>query len=251
MRHAHRLCRVFSSAAAEAPPAGGGNVHQHVAGRLALGRPSPTTLSVNGVYHVRHTAVEATEAGAMSAPRDGMWTFSRPLDKLGQPAKRGTDASARLNEHTMVVGGACSAVLSGKNLHRVLQPGFQLESRVMAALAEGKPAPPLSIHTSAGTPPALGGFVAALKDHLPWPGLGTDNPDNLRQRRDLGPLRSAALGEELGMPDNDWFISLQVEGKYLRRDPRGPPQLDFHGRAEMRDILCSQVLPPSGLRSTS
>ena len=122
MRHARQLRRAFSSAAAaEAPPSGTGKaLHQHVAGRLALGRPSPTTLSVNGVHHVRHTAVEATEVGAMAAPRDGAWTFSRPLDKLGQPAKRGTAASERKDEHTMVVGGACSAVLSGKNLHRVL-----------------------------------------------------------------------------------------------------------------------------------
>ena len=59
-----------------------------------------------------------------------------------------------------------------KRARRTLQPGFDLESRAMAALAAGEPAPALSIHTSAGTPPALGGFLHALAQHLPWPGIG-------------------------------------------------------------------------------
>jgi len=204
-----QLRRLLSSAAGgDASSA----VHKHVAGRLALGRPSPTTLSVNGVHHVRHTAIDETVPGALAPPVPGAWTFARPLDQLGRaPAKRGTAASTRPQEHTMVVGGACSAVFSGKNLHRVLLPGYELESRAMEALARGEPAPPLSIHTSAGSPPALGGFVQALKQHLPWPGLV--DTTNLNPRRDLGPERHAAVGEEYrDLPDNDWFVSLQVEG---------------------------------------
>ena len=69
--------------------------------------------------------------------------------------------------------------------------------RAMAALASGSPAPPLSIHTSAGTPAALGGFLHALSKHLPW---------------DV-----AADG------DADWFASLQVaphpHHTWLRNDP--------------------------------
>ena len=111
--------RFFSSEGAGADHSE--EVQQHFAGRSALGRPSPTTLSVNGVHHVRHAAVDANTPGAMAAPRDGSWLFSRP-------SLRGAEAERGRQEETMVVGAACSAVLTGENLHRVLQPGFELES---------------------------------------------------------------------------------------------------------------------------
>ena len=66
----------------------------------------------------------------------------------------------------------------------------------MAALASGSPAPPLSIHTSAGTPAALGGFLHALSKHLPW---------------DV-----AADG------DADWFASLQVTPRLHYNHPCSP-----------------------------
>jgi hypothetical protein len=243
MRHGRReLRRLLSTDAASGSAAGAAAVHQHVAGRLALGRPSPTTLSVNGIHHVRHTAVDETTPGALAPPTLGAWTFARPLDQLGcAPAKRGTVASTRPQEHTMVVGGACSAVFSGKNLHRVLLPGYELETRAMEALANGEPAPPLSIHTSAGTPPALGGFVQALKQHLPWPGL-VDTSD-LSPRRNLGAERQAVLGKDHDdLPDNDWFVSLQVEGASavwaavdLLMQLQG-----VHGRSDARKVAVGQ-----------
>lgn len=157
------------------------------AGRNALGRPSPTTFSINGVYHVRHNAVGAETPGAMVPPPKSLrdWAmFARPLDKEGKPARRGTPESVLVPEHTMVVGAACSTCFSGKNLAKVLQPGFEFERRAMDNLQAGWPAPPLSIHTSAGTSAALGGFIHALSKHMPW---------------------SDSTG-------TDWFVSLQVEG---------------------------------------
>lgn len=158
------------------------------AGRNALGRPSPTTFSINGVYHVRHNTEAAEIPGAIVAPPKSLrdWAlFARPLNKEGKPARRGTTESVMVPEHTMVVGAACSTCFSGKNLAKILQPGFEFERRAMDSLHAGWAAPPLSIHTSAGTSSALGGFIHALSKHLPW----SDCPTG-----------------------TDWFVSLQVEG---------------------------------------
>ena len=71
---------------------------------------------------------------------------------------------------TRVVGAACSEVLGGANLAALLRPGFELEQRAMAALANGAPAEVLSIHTSAGVPEQLATFIDALGPHVPGGG---------------------------------------------------------------------------------
>lgn len=83
------------------------------------------------------------------------------------------------------MGLACSECFSGKNLYRILKPGFDFEARVMERLVLGNSAPPLSTHTSAGVSPALADFVVALEKHLPW--------KNMEEQR-------------------DWLVSLQLEG---------------------------------------
>eukprot|EP01051_Picozoa_sp_SAG22_P002717 SAG22_NODE_124_length_18884_cov_34.149367_2_plen_565_part_00 len=181
---------------------------EHFAGRGGLGRPSVTTLSVHGVHHRRHTKIGHNAPGAMSKPNSHGWSFATPLGLADDSPSGGGGGGGIREEATMVVGAACSTIFSGANLARALQPGFDLEARAMAALAAGQPAPPLSIHTSAGTPPALGGFLHELGKHLPWPGLGGDDPANRLPRRELGEGRH--LGD--GGDDDDWFVSLQVEG---------------------------------------
>jgi len=74
-------------------------------------------------------------------------------------------------------------VLSGPRLAKVLGPAVELQTRALECLSRGEACEPLSIHTSAGVPAALGGFLEALAVHLPW----------------------AASGE-------DWFVNLQLEG---------------------------------------
>lgn len=81
------------------------------------------------------------------------------------------------------IGLACSECFSGPRLAQLLQPGFEYEQQVMMDLMAGKPAPPLSIHTSGGVPAALSTFIDTLEPHLPW------------------------KGKEL-----DWCLSLQLEG---------------------------------------
>ena len=80
-----------------------------------------------------------------------------------------------------VLGGACSEVLGGANLAKVLQSGFEKEARVMEALRQSQPAEALSVHTSAGVPAELDAFLKALKPHLPVDG-------------------------------DDWCVNLQLEG---------------------------------------
>ena len=80
-----------------------------------------------------------------------------------------------------VLGGACSEAFGGANLARVLRKGFELEQRAMASLHRNEPAECLSVHTSAGVPPALADFLAALRPHLPTAG-------------------------------DDWCVNLQAEG---------------------------------------
>ena len=80
-----------------------------------------------------------------------------------------------------VLGGACSEVLGGANLAKVLQSGFEKETRVMEALRQSQPAEVLSVHTSAGVPAEMDAFLRALKPHLPVDG-------------------------------DDWCVNLQLEG---------------------------------------
>jgi len=118
--------------------------HPRFAGRTPVGSPLTVTQTKQGVEHNRLTADTAS--------------------------------------NTMVIGAACSEVFSGPVLHSILKPGFDYETQVMQRLEAGDAAPPLSIHTSAGTPSALGNFVNAIEPHLPW------------------------------REPEDWFMSLQIEG---------------------------------------
>jgi len=81
---------------------------------------------------------------------------------------RHTRLSRGALEETMVIGAACSQVFTGRNLHKVLQPAHQYQATQLESLARAGPAAPFTIHTSAGVPEHLGGFLQALKDHLPW-----------------------------------------------------------------------------------
>ena len=88
------------------------------------------------------------------------------------------------SQEILSVGLACSECFHGPRLAKLLKPGMDYEQKVMEQLMAGDMASPLSIHTSSGVPEALGGFVDALAQHLPWSNL-----------------------EEL-----DWCVSLQIEG---------------------------------------
>mmetsp|Transcript_29717 Transcript_29717/g.74674 ORF Transcript_29717/g.74674 Transcript_29717/m.74674 type:complete len:477 (+) Transcript_29717:47-1477(+) len=86
-------------------------------------------------------------------------------------------------EETLVLGAACSEVLSGPRLAKVLRPAVDLQTRTLEALVAGQASEPLSIHTSAGLPAPLGAFVDTLSVHLPWSDA-----------------------------EEDWFLNLQLEG---------------------------------------
>lgn len=100
------------------------------------------------------------------------------------------DAQIRLlpsgeKEEVLAVGLACSECFSGPRLAKLLQPGFEYERQVMEDMMAGNFAAPLSIHTSAGVPAALSGFIDTLGPLLPW----KTAEENL-----------------------DWCVSLQLEG---------------------------------------
>jgi adenosylmethionine-8-amino-7-oxononanoate aminotransferase len=122
-------------------------IHCHFAGRRPAGTDHAVTLAKDGVRH---------------------------RQRLPNGSER----------EIIACGLACSECFSGTNLHRILQPGFELEQKVMEDLMLGKPATPLSIHTSSGVTDALAPFLEALELHLPWKNK-----------------------EEL-----DWCVSLQLEG---------------------------------------
>jgi len=120
--------------------------HVHFACRVPAGSKLPICISKDGVNHV--------------------------IEKDGT------------NKDITSIGLACSECFSGPRLAELLQPGFEYEQRVMVDLMCGKPAAPLSIHTSGGVPAVLSDFILALEPHLPWKGKET----------------------------LDWCVSLQLEG---------------------------------------
>ena len=71
-------------------------------------------------------------------------------------------------------GLACSEIFSGPLLGKCLKSGVDYEMESLDALMNGNAAKTLSVHTSAGIPPAMRDFLAALKNHLPWSDLGED-----------------------------------------------------------------------------
>jgi len=123
--------------------------HGNFAGRYPAGIAQPITLAKNGVRHIR-------------------------LLPSGE------------KEEVLAVGLACSECFSGPRLAKLLQPGFEYEKQAMEDMMAGNFAAPLSIHTSAGVPAALSGFIEALEPLLPW---------------------KATPEEKL-----DWCVSLQLEG---------------------------------------
>jgi adenosylmethionine-8-amino-7-oxononanoate aminotransferase len=96
--------------------------------------------------------------------------------------RKGGATFERVDGPIRVVGGAASEILGGANLAAVLEDGFAVEARAMAALRRGESAEALSVHTSAGVPAALDRFLAALAPHVPRRGAG------------------------------DWCVNLQAEG---------------------------------------
>eukprot|EP00729_Bicosta_minor_P018341 gene18341-35533_t len=124
----------------------------------------------------------------------------------------GGDGGGSSEKEMMVVGAACSDVFSGPRLAAILEDGLAYEQSVVetlklqgdgagsttattttttattdaAAAATSTPfADVLTMHTSAGAPPAVDGFVDALAAHLPW---------------------AEAVEED------DWFVNMQLEG---------------------------------------
>jgi len=101
------------------------------------------------------------------------------LSKQGIRLKR---LRAGHEEETFALGAACSEVFTGQRLAKVLRPAVDYQVKALQSLEQGEACRPLSIHTSAGIPAALGSFVEALEPHLPWP------------------------------KGDDWFVNLQQEG---------------------------------------
>jgi len=71
-------------------------------------------------------------------------------------------------QETFVLGGACSEIFSGSRLAKVLTTGVEAQKRALEQLHADTYAETLSIHTSAGLPPAASDFLEALAPHLPW-----------------------------------------------------------------------------------
>lgn len=97
-------------------------------------------------------------------------------------------------EEVFAVGAACSEVLSGPRLAKVLRPAVESQVQALEALQGDGNSPddgycPLSVHTSLGLPPAYGPFVEELRKHLPWREDNCATDDN-----------------------SDWFVNLQLEG---------------------------------------
>jgi len=122
------------------------DAHTHFAGRVTAGTQLPICVSKNGVNHV----IEKNET----------------------------------RKEILSIGLACSECFSGPRLAGILKRGFEYEKQVMMDLIAGKPAAPLSIHTSGGVPQPLSDFISTLEAHLPW-----------NDRESL-----------------DWCVSLQLEG---------------------------------------
>lgn len=102
-----------------------------------------------------------------------------------------TDPVSGTESEVMAIGLACSEVFSGHRLAQLLRPGFNYEREVLGQLEADCPAQALSIHTSAGVPPALSQLIVALGESLPW--------------ADFTETGAA-------VPPDDWCVSLQVEG---------------------------------------
>ena len=119
--------------------------NKRFAGRVPVGTSHPITVTKEGQFHVRrHVSGEEITV--------------------------------------LACGLACSEIVSGPNLANVIKAGLEYEKRTVELLEQGLPAPPLSIHTSAGVPDALSDFIQELSKHLPW--------------RDT----------------DDWCVTLQMEG---------------------------------------
>ncbi|CAK9096373.1 Acetylornithine aminotransferase (ACOAT) [Durusdinium trenchii] len=84
-------------------------------------------------------------------------------------------------EETFLLGAACSEVFTGPRLAKVLRPALEHQRLAIEKMERGESWEPLSIHTSAGFPGALTGFVECLEKNLPWTG-------------------------------SDWFVNVQQEG---------------------------------------
>jgi adenosylmethionine-8-amino-7-oxononanoate aminotransferase/alkylhydroperoxidase family enzyme len=82
-------------------------------------------------------------------------------------SKSGFTLSRSGSGEVRLLGGACSEVLGGANLAKLLKNGYNLEVRAMEAMQRDEPAAALSVHTSAGVPPELDEFLKALEPHIP------------------------------------------------------------------------------------
>ena len=122
-------------------------------------------LAVQGVVQPAPGAVSTSPAGYNVNRFAGRYALGKNLPAVDK--KKGFAMNRVDSGEVRVLGGACSEVLGGANLANLLRDGFELEERAMAALRNDEPAETLSIHTSAGVPPQLNNFIAALEPHLP------------------------------------------------------------------------------------
>jgi len=110
------------------------------------------------------------------------------LNGVGLTVKKRGIRHVRANPQTgeereiFAIGLACSESLTGPRLAKAMRPSFEAERLALEQLANDDFAGTLSVHTSAGVPPALPHFLQALEPHLPWPA------------------------------SDDWLASLQLEG---------------------------------------
>lgn len=154
--------------------------HIRFAGRFPAGVGQPVTLLKNGAHHVRWKG----PAFSLGSREDAPFTVNQFLYLHALSFRQVRRLPNGEEKDVLAVGLACSECFSGPTLYKVMKPGLDYEIQVMQDLLQGKPASPLSIHTSAGVPDALDVFLSALEPHLPW-----------------------KKSEEL-----DWVCSLQLEG---------------------------------------
>ena len=124
----------------------------YFAGRQAIGTSYPHVIEKQGMWH----------------------TQKHQIKHHNQTHQGGKDP----RQSVLACGLACSEIFSGRNLANVLRTAHELEKDALDALTSGKPAPTLSVHTSAGISPALPKFIDALRSHLPASYLMHGKPDD-------------------------------------------------------------------------
>jgi hypothetical protein len=179
------------------------STHSRFAGRRAAGTEYPITVSKNGVYH-HQIMPDGTERDIIAC------------------------------------GLACSECFSSKNLYNILKPGFDLEQKVMQDLAQGKPAEPLSIHTSSGVVDALGPFIEALSLHLPWKDKDTDWCVSLQLEGASAVFAAIDMVLQVNMIDNPEQTN-RIKVAVGATSYHGPPSTSWGAKSPIWYVECNQI----------